>query len=81
MREDALVAATPGGTEDPFFRRPLWLQTRCVGQVLWAYNEEHIDELSAYVGATLREHGASPTRAMLTRLPRWMNGPTTALTS
>ena len=51
--------------EDPFFRRPLWLQTRCVGQILWAYNEEHVNELSAYVGATLREHGASPKRAML----------------
>lgn len=73
VRGAGLVAVAPGGTEDPFFRRPLWLQTRCAGQILWAYNEEHVNELSAYVGATLREHGASPKRAMLTRLPRWMN--------
>jgi hypothetical protein len=68
-----LVAAVPGGTEDPFFRRPLWLQTRCAGHVLWAYDVEHVDELSAYVGATLRERGATrPTMAMFARLPRWM---------
>ncbi|MFZ3474641.1 hypothetical protein ACODT3_02870 [Streptomyces sp. 4.24] len=69
----ALRGVTPGGTEDPFFRRPLWLQTRCAGRVLWAYNEEHVDELAAYVGARLRERGAlSPTRAMFARLPGWM---------
>jgi len=73
MRDNALVGAEPGGTEDPFFRRPLWLQTRCVGHILWAYNEEHIDALSAYVGARLRERGRlSPTLAMFARLPAWM---------
>ncbi|MGG7568996.1 hypothetical protein [Streptomyces sirii] len=72
VREAGLVAANPSGTEDPFFRRPLWLQTRCVGQILWAYNEKHVTELSAYVGATLREHEASPKRAMIPRLPRWL---------
>ncbi|WP_240437003.1 hypothetical protein [Streptomyces sporangiiformans] len=62
-----------GGSEDPFFRRPLWLQARCAGQVLWACNEEHVDALSAYVGAQLRERGGMrPTRAMLARLPPWM---------
>ncbi|MFD9301329.1 hypothetical protein ACFWCB_01305 [Streptomyces sp. NPDC060048] len=62
-----------GGTEDPFFRRPLWLQTRCAGHVLWAYNEEHVDALAAYVGARLRERGTgSPTRALFPRLPAWM---------
>ncbi|GAB7035705.1 hypothetical protein JCM4914_71660 [Streptomyces platensis subsp. malvinus] len=48
------------------------MQTRCVGQILWAYNEHHIDELAAYVGAVLRQHTASPTMAMLPRLPVWM---------
>ncbi|MFF3691083.1 hypothetical protein [Streptomyces sp. NPDC002187] len=62
-----------GGSEDPFFQRPLWLQTRCVGQILWAYNEDHVDELSAYVGAQLRERGGvRPTMAMFARLPAWM---------
>lgn len=73
MRDNALVGTEPGGTEDPFFRRPLWLQTRCVGHTLWAYDEEHVDALAAYVGARLRERGAlSPTRAMFPRLPAWM---------
>jgi hypothetical protein len=68
-----LVGVSLGGTEDPFFRRPLWLQTRCVGRILWAYNQEHVTELSAYVGADLRERGAlRPTMSMFARLPRWM---------
>ncbi|WP_432118119.1 hypothetical protein [Streptomyces sp. bgisy032] len=68
----ALVGAVPGGTEDPFFRRPLWLQTRCAGRILWACNEEHVDALAAYVGARLRERSSSPTLAMFPRLPLWM---------
>ncbi|MFJ4187183.1 hypothetical protein [Kitasatospora sp. NPDC089509] len=68
-----LVGAVPGGSADPFFRRPLWLQTRCAGRVLWAYGEEHVDALSAHVGARLRERGgARPTGAMFARLPAWM---------
>ncbi|MFF7367771.1 hypothetical protein [Streptomyces tricolor] len=73
VRGAGLVAAQPGGTEDPFFRRPLWLQTRCAGRVLWAYDVEHLEALGAYVGAVVRERGgASPTRAMFARLPRWL---------
>ncbi|MET7485841.1 hypothetical protein [Streptomyces sp. NPDC005538] len=73
LRDNGLVGAEPGGTEDPFFRRPLWLQTRCVGHVLWAYDETHVDALSAYVGARLRERGVlSPTLAMFARMPAWM---------
>ncbi|MEU6670834.1 hypothetical protein [Streptomyces sp. NPDC046727] len=71
-RGGGLVAAQLGGTEDPFFRRPLWLQTRCASRVLWAYNEEHVEALAAYVAATLREGGTGRTRAMFPRLPRWM---------
>ncbi|XMN08415.1 hypothetical protein ACK8N7_21450 [Streptomyces griseobrunneus] len=73
MRGAGLVGARLGGTEDPFFHRPLWLQTRCTGRILWAYNEEHVDHLSDYVRATLRERGgAGTTMAMFARLPRWM---------
>ncbi|MFD4542021.1 hypothetical protein [Streptomyces bauhiniae] len=62
-----------GGGEDPFFQQPLWLQTRCGGHILWAFNEEHVDELSAYVGAQLRERGGvRPTMSMFARLPAWM---------
>ncbi|MFC9795582.1 hypothetical protein [Streptomyces sp. NPDC057695] len=73
VRGAGLVGAVLGGSEEPFFQRPLWLQTRCAGHVLWAYNEEHIDELSAYVGARLRERGgAQPTMSMVARLPAWL---------
>ncbi|MBR8638956.1 hypothetical protein KEF29_05580 [Streptomyces tuirus] len=72
QRGAGLVGAVPGGTEDPFFRRPLWLQTRCAGRILWAYNEEHIDALAAYVAATQRRRHTSPTMAMFPRLPLWM---------
>ncbi|GGX73815.1 hypothetical protein GCM10010324_18900 [Streptomyces hiroshimensis] len=73
MQGAGLVGAVMGGTEDPFFRRPLWLQTRCGGKILWAYNEAHLAELTAYTGARLRERGlARPTMAMLARLPAWM---------
>ncbi|MFF3883712.1 hypothetical protein [Streptomyces sp. NPDC001914] len=71
-RGRGLVGAVPGGTEDPFFRRPLWLQTRCAGRILWAYDEEPVDALAAFVGARLRERRASPTMAMFARLPAWM---------
>ncbi|MFF9342819.1 hypothetical protein ACF1CG_24090 [Streptomyces sp. NPDC014773] len=72
-RGEGLAGAAIGGTEDPFFRLPLWLQARCAGRVLWAYNGAHVEELSGYVGARLRERGSlSPTLAMIPRLPAWM---------
>ncbi|MHC5904952.1 hypothetical protein ACVNF4_13770 [Streptomyces sp. S6] len=73
VRGAGLVGAVLGGSEDPFFQRPLWLQTGCAGHILWAYNEEHVDELSAYVAARLRERGgAQSTMSMFARLPAWM---------
>ncbi|MEU0541323.1 hypothetical protein ABZ319_15775 [Nocardia sp. NPDC005978] len=58
---------------DMHFGRPLWLQTRCAGRVLWALNVEHVEELGAFVGARLREHGAGgSTTAMLASLPGWI---------
>ncbi|WP_225631235.1 hypothetical protein [Streptomyces solaniscabiei] len=71
-RGRALIGVVAGGTEDPFFRRPLWLQTRCAGRILWAYDEAHVDALAAYVSARLRERHASPTLSMFARLPVWM---------
>ncbi|MFE6104732.1 hypothetical protein ACFVQ4_32940 [Streptomyces laurentii] len=59
------MGAGLGGTDDPFFRRPLWLQTCCVGRILRAYDEKHIVEPGAYVNAALRQQAASPTIAMV----------------
>ncbi|WP_243639161.1 hypothetical protein [Streptacidiphilus pinicola] len=44
-----------------------------MGRILWAYNEDHVDELAAYVSAQLRERaGVRPTMSMFARLPAWM---------
>ncbi|MFC9531890.1 hypothetical protein ACFT38_15335 [Streptomyces sp. NPDC056975] len=72
-RGGARIGATLGGPAEPFFGRPLWLQTRCVGRVLWAYDIEHVDALAGYIGARLRERGSvSSSLAMIPRLPDWM---------
>ncbi|MBO1332256.1 hypothetical protein [Streptomyces sp. VRA16 Mangrove soil] len=73
-RGSGAVGVVLGGTEEPFFGRPLWLQVPCAGRVLWAYNDRHVTALEEYVAARLREHGApySSTRAMFPRLPAWV---------
>ncbi|WP_407549240.1 hypothetical protein QOM21_09090 [Streptomyces sp. Pv4-95] len=69
---NALIAATLGGPDDPFFEQPLWLQTPCCNELLWAYNGRHVDVLEAYVAARLRERAGYPAMSMLDRLPAWM---------
>ncbi len=71
-------AALLGAPVDPFFRLPLWLQTPCKGETLWAYNERQLDIIERYVTARLRQRPASsassdpaPT-SMAERLPRWI---------
>lgn len=62
---------------DPLFGLPLWLVARTRHGLLFAYNEEHLAVLEAFVGATLRERHAMPAtfvrnKTMQSRLPRWM---------
>jgi hypothetical protein len=72
-RDQGRLIAGPHGPSDPFFGRPLWLQTPCCGHVLWAYNDRHLDTLHSYVRAGLRERTDSdPKRGMLYRLPAWI---------
>ncbi|GAA2341007.1 hypothetical protein OKJ48_14210 [Streptomyces kunmingensis] len=72
-RAGARVGVTLGGPAEPYFGRPLWLQTRCAGRVLWAYDAEHVDALTGYIGARLRERGCTPSSwDMFPRLPDWM---------
>lgn len=65
-----------GAACDWYFGYPLWLQTPCCGQTLWAFNEPHLRFLEEFVGADLREreprlrHSTSLTYAA--RLPRWV---------
>ena len=65
-----------GAPIDWYFHLPLWLQTSCCGEVLWAYNGEHLAFLEAFVAAKQRtsvrdEHGWS-NRSLMNRLPPWM---------
>ena len=65
---------------DWIFKYPLWLQTECCGETLWAYNLKHLDFLESYVSAKHRV-GLTPTDAqklgyqnstLASRLPSWM---------
>ena len=62
---------------DDYFDLPLWLQTPCCGETLWAYNDRHLEFLEEFVGARLRErvrdgeHGWS-NGSLASRLPSWM---------
>jgi hypothetical protein len=62
---------------DDYFELPLWLQTPCCGEVLWAYSERHLTFLEDFVGARLRErvrdekYGWS-NKSLASRLPSWM---------
>ncbi len=62
-----------GTPVDPVFGLPLWLKTSCRGETLWAYNEEHLARLRAYVAATLRERTISSRGGMISKLPSWMS--------
>ncbi|GER89896.1 hypothetical protein KDW_40580 [Dictyobacter vulcani] len=65
-----------GGPYDWYFRLPLWLQSPCCGEILWAFNEEHIRFLESYVTAKLRmkfyAQGQIRNGTMASRLPTWI---------
>lgn len=64
------------GPHDWYFGLPLWLQTPCCGDILWAFNEEHLRFLESYVTATQRTKfdakGQRRNGTMASRLPFWM---------
>lgn len=66
-----------GGPVDPWFRLPLWLQGASCGELLWAYNVEHLDLLEAFVGARVRERAPfdDHVRTVVERLPTWLKDP------
>jgi hypothetical protein len=57
---------------DPLFGLDLWLCTPCRGEVLWAYNVEHVQFLQRYVGATLRTREPKQNGSIASRLPAWI---------
>lgn len=66
-----------GAAADWYFHLPLWLQVPCCGEMLWAYNADHLQFLEDYVGATLRERRRDEefgwsNQSLASRLPTWM---------
>lgn len=67
-----------GKMTDPVYGLPLWLQAGFRGDVFWAYNYDHLDELKHYIAAKLRERGIAPRNtirknsAMVSRLPEFI---------
>ncbi len=61
---------------DPYFHVPLWLQTRTRHGGLWAYNLAHLDLISRFVAADLRERApwyeTGRKMTLVARLPAWM---------
>jgi hypothetical protein len=60
------------GCRDPHFGLPLRLSVDTRFGAVWAYNQKHVAELSAYVTAKLRVRQISYNSAMFSRLPKWM---------
>lgn len=69
---DWLRSRKAGEARDPYFGFTLWLQTSCCGELLWAYNQAHLEFLRQYVMASLREREPNRNRSIASRLPRWM---------
>ena len=66
----------PGGyaikDSHPYRYMPLWLQTNCCGQVLWAFNQKHLEFLEKYVSQTLRKRPLNANGSLQSRLPKWI---------
>ncbi|TGE21011.1 hypothetical protein [Hymenobacter metallicola] len=63
-------ASGPG--VDPIFNLPLWLQADVKGQVLWAYNRSHLNDIKRYVASHLRERNIAGHNTMVERLPQFI---------
>ncbi|NJM64447.1 MAG: TFIIB-type zinc ribbon-containing protein [Acaryochloris sp. RU_4_1] len=75
--ERKIVRSWYGQPVDDYFHYPLWLKVPCCGQMLWAYNLQHLDFIEAFVRAELRERKPDEqsgwsNRSLFSRLPKWM---------
>lgn len=58
------------GIIDPAFGLPLWYQGFVKGNIIWAFNLEHLKEIENYVRATLRERTTDKFKmTMVEKLP------------
>lgn len=61
-----------GSNRDWYFGFKLWLETECCGDLLWAYNLEHLRLMEEYVAAKLRERTKKGRNSFFSRLPQWI---------
>ena len=61
-----------GASYDWYFRLPLWLETECASETLWAYNRKHLEFIENYVRAKLRERTPNTNKSLASRLPQWI---------
>lgn len=69
LRHSSVVIGT---WVDPYLRIPLWLQSECCGEILWAYNRRHLSFLKEFVGSKLRDIGELGRPNLGNKLPKWM---------
>jgi hypothetical protein len=72
-----IIARSDSEPRDDYFHYPLWLQSPCCGQTLWAYNLRHLEFIESFVRAELRERQPDDrygwcNRSLFSRLPKWM---------
>jgi hypothetical protein len=65
-----------GKPVDCYFKIPLWYSIGIKGEILFAYNKNHLEYLENYISDKLRqrksnEHGWS-NNSLESRLPKWM---------
>lgn len=60
-----VVFSNQVGAKDPVFGVSLWLQEEIKGNILWAFNYDHLEYLKNYVSAELRERNGMTMSAKL----------------
>lgn len=63
---------THGQAVDPIFNLPLWLQVDIRGNLFWAYNRAHLQEIKNYVSSKLRERQTTTHTTMVELLPNFI---------
>lgn len=61
-----------GMLSDPLFNLPLWLQSEMKGNLFWAYNRRHMNDIKTYVASKLRERQTLTHTTMVEKLPKFI---------
>jgi len=72
-RNDAYrVSYNKESPRDPVFHLSLWFQSNIKGNIFWAYNREHLNEIHNYVSSKLREREGTDYTTMVEKLPTFI---------